>query len=885
MRRFAVLLGLAGVVLVAVFLWQALGGAGDSPEPAGNASATESAPTAALRRAESTATASEPSTTEARTSVAPEIVDARAVISGRCVDEANAPLARIAVKLWGNEGGSARMAEYRMAHGEPEWKAPEPVTSDVDGRFELRFAPIEAYAYSVLVMPIDRVWVEQRWPRIAAGAVVELGDLALPRGVSVRGTIADARGTPIAGQAVHLGREDDDARREGPRVAAFGFGQSDARGAFVLDRSLPPGTYRAQAGGRTLRDAAKPIAIAMPDADLQLVVETIDDAPGSTIRGTVVDVRGAPLVRAELFVGDDGYTEASSNRSGTFTLKRREDRPRDAVPLGARLDGYESWRAPEPIAWGTRDLRITLAEGPPLTIRVRRKSDQAPIERFGIHRVPARRSGWSSKDDDVLFAGVHEGGVLALPRATTGSFLIRVVPAESIGLPPSAMREVAIEPGVPAIVEFELAPLAERVVVLVDTRDAPIAGARVELLRNLLGDAVHLAMPAMDERNARANGKYVAMLCDEATSDASGRVTLRGHGELDYALRLPGPGNVPMVVQRFRLDADGEARVVLSTGATIRGRVEPREVVAMLIADASDAERPGLMLRRRGERAGEMFPAGSSIGGVVPIDDEGRFVLAGIPSGTWQPVLRHGKRSGSGGGTSSRSVGSEVTLGDGEMRDVVLDLSSWVRRSVVVDVRIDGAPFVGTIDFAGDFGVDASGEQQREYFRRECDEHGIAAIELPEGEWKVTIQARREDRWFALPGPRFAVQRDAPPLRLVAELRSARRTVAILDPDGAPAPRVVLRIEHAESGDYETDLRTDAAGLAELLGHPRMIRLRARCAPLDDDHSYSNWVSQKRDDQERWRRAWIDLGTVELLPGGGEPLTIRLPPEWREMPK
>ncbi len=896
MRRIAVLLGLVGVVFVAVFLWQAIAGADGSPEPAGNVSATESAPSAALRSAESTATANEPGTPETRTSVAPEIVDARAVISGRCVDEAGAPLAGIAVKLWGNEGGSARMAEYRMEHGEPEWKAPEPVTSDVDGRFELRFAPIEAYAYSVLVMPKDRVWVEQRWPRIDAGAVIDLGDVALPRGVLVRGTIADAQGTAIAGQSVYLGREDDDARREGPRVAAFGFGQSDARGAFALDRALPPGTYRAQAGGRTLRDAAKPIAIAMPDADLQLVVETVDEAPGSTIRGTVVDVRGTPLARAELFVGDDGYTEANTNRSGNFTLPRREDRPRAAVPLGARLDGYESWRAPEPISWGTRDLRITLAEGPPLTIRVRRKSDRTPLERFGIHRVPARRSGWSSRDEDVLFAGVHEGGVLALPHATTGSFLIRVAPAESTGLPPSAMREVAIEPGVPAIVEFELAPLAERVVSIVDTHDAPVPGARVELLRHLRGGTVQLATLAMDERNARAHVERAAMLCGEATSDASGRVTLRGHGELDYALRLPGPGNVPMVVQPFRLDEQGEARVVVGSGALIRGRIEPRDVVEMLVAESVPADRrgdedlvrrnrPGVCLVGHGARAGETFPLAASAGTMIPIADDGSFLIAGIPSGTWQLVFEGQRYAGSLASTTRRSLGGELMLAGSDERELVVDISSWVRRRVTLDVHMDGAPHAGIVTFEGKCGVDASGEEQREQFRSRTDERGIAELGLPEGEWQVTVQAKFEDRWCSLPGPRFAVTRDPQPLRVLADLRSARRRITVLDPDGAPAARAVLRVENSEGGRFGSDTAADSAGQADLLGFPHAVRLLVRCAPLMDDQSYSKWARQTRDDPQRWRRAWIDAGVVELLPGGGEPLTIRLPPEWREMPK
>ena len=72
----------------------------------------------------------------------------------------------------------------------------------------------------------------------------------------------------------------------------------------------------------------------------------------------------------------------------------------------------------------------------------------------------------------------------------------------------------------------------------------------------------------MDAANAARNSpEHVAELVAEGETGARGELEIEAANGLDYALRLPGPGHVPLIIQPMRIEADGPLRVVVGAGA------------------------------------------------------------------------------------------------------------------------------------------------------------------------------------------------------------------------------------------------------------------------------------------------------------------------------
>lgn len=402
-------------------------------------------------------------------------------------------------------------------------------------------------------------------------------------------------------------------------------------------------------------------------------------------------------------------------------------------------------------------------------------------------------------------------------------------------------------------------PYSRRVVEVVDAVGQALSGVQIELL------ARHL-----DREGAIA----------VAHSDASGRATLSGDREIEYALRVTRPSGIAQFVRPFRFDSDVVEQVVVTGGATLVGRVEP---IAILDAPG-DAITPELILMGTLDPTGDVYPRIEN--GPVRLDGSGRFSITGIPPGVWNLLLVMEQRSASVRGVSRRLLRRDLALRDGERMELVLDLAPFARTRVDLEVRLDGAPRVGTIELHRDFASDGGAKLETEWRHVAVGVRAEASVMLPPGEWVAGARLTSELVEFTVTGTRFVVPAGGAPQRVLVELRQARRVIVLLDPDGRPLAEVDFASDSLDADPEMEICVTGSTGRATLLGNPGLRRLRIRHEPLLDWTSLIAWIDAREEhDPDAARRAWLDLGTVELLPGGGEPLTIRLPVAWRALPK
>ncbi len=172
-----------------------------------------------------------------------------AAIRGRFLLPGGAPAVGVALKVHGWEANNDRGVKY----GRPEhWENPSG-ESDAEGRFSLRFDPPRAFQFTLGAKLEGWCEASWRWHEIEPASIVDVGDVELERGGSVRGHIADAKGRKLThGWTVHarqialVTKDASDGGRENTRVHAS---PDEATGEFLLE-GLPPGRVHLTAFSR-----------------------------------------------------------------------------------------------------------------------------------------------------------------------------------------------------------------------------------------------------------------------------------------------------------------------------------------------------------------------------------------------------------------------------------------------------------------------------------------------------------------------------------------------------------------------------------------------------------------------------------------------------------
>ncbi len=826
-------------------------------------------------------------------------------ITGRAVDEAGLPLAGVEAELEGRfAAGIMEEVRHELTQGAVVWQRPEPVVTSDDGRFAFRFAPLDLYRIELLLSGAERVFARFDWTALEDGAHLELGDVVLPLGARLAGTLVDDRGEPVVDQPLRF-----ESENPAPESLRRHTGvQTDREGAFESPWLILPGRYRVRVEGRELLAPREPLALTSLPRELRIVVASVARDPEAVLRGRVVDERGEPVADAEVFAWDAepfqivGLSKRATVRTdldGRFELRRTADFAHESTTMvSAFREGFRLGRTDGPVAWDGPEILLRLGTGSPVEVQVTRVDTGEPVERFGVILAPQRiEQGRSSWDDRLQFVGDHPGGLLRIPNVSPARYRVDVVSA----LGPSAAggMEFEVEPDSPTRIELQIAPVAEQVVEVVDASGAPLADVPVELVRHQSGGELSLEMPFMDTSHAGINGDRVGAIEATHRTDDAGRVTVRYAPSAGIGLRLPGPGHVPHLLQPLPIPGSEPLRLVVKRGATLRGRVGPPEVLEWMLSEQAregEAARKGIAVQLHGlaESSGRSLPIlGASPAGFEVSGEDGRFEVRDIPVGSWrvQACWMAVQRRPDGTLISSHArflpLIERLEIEGSETCEVEVDLSRWLPVDVVVRTTVDGAPH--GVTFNADTAIESAGPEAEQRFSAPftTGDHGEAIVRLPPGLWHLEPRCELADgrvlfAWQTLLVPPRSSD-EQPPQVAVFDFRIARATVRLVTPDGLPAVHADLRAGLADGGRALVKVTTpDAAGVAQIRGVAGTYQLYAIRRPFQDAAVRFAWF-RDHPDASRDVQA-VFLGDVEVALDAQLEQVIHLPEAWARLP-
>jgi RNA polymerase sigma-70 factor (ECF subfamily) len=323
----------------------------------------------------------------AETPAAPRSVRTR----GRCIDEASAPLADVAIQV-------AISAPPRN-----ERETVQQLRSAADGTFAFEVALPTNGHVSIDFRADGRIGMAGSWQYTL---VDDVGDVMLPRGVEVHGRIVDAGGRPQSGVRVCASR----LRMEtGPLRADIDWSDrtSDQDGRFAFGGRFPLGPFALRCTNRRLLSPT-PAQWELSTADDRHLCELVVAPAPPPCRGVVVDEAGQPIVGAHIQMDGHG---ASTDEHGLFAVEQ-DLRRRDATSeVAASADGFEHAK----VSWNRDDpgqLRLVLTRSPDLQVHVVDGRSGTPVERFAVVRAKARF--WHETEKDVPVRS-WPGGVASLP--------------------------------------------------------------------------------------------------------------------------------------------------------------------------------------------------------------------------------------------------------------------------------------------------------------------------------------------------------------------------------------------------------------------------------------------------------------------------------------
>jgi len=379
-----------------------------SPSPTADIAREEAAPLAA---GSSSATSTDAATEG----------DAMITFRGRCVaQESGEPLAGVEVKLRGWPGNDRLVEKY----GNPQREAPEPIYTDADGDFLIRYPVTPAYQFAMDLRIKGRLQRSGRW---YGGWLeeheVDLGEVRLIPGKEVHGIVRKMDGTPVNNISVS-------ASGFAETVAGLSAGSingwSQEDGHFTLSSAIPPGHWQLRVNGKGYLYHGESMFRVPEEGEVPLLDLRVEEAP--RIAGMVSDAEGNPLARVEIQSLREGSGASESTRTGedgTFTLFAR--RPSlEPVPLNLRAEGFLP-KQTEPYSWGTTNLRFVLQPTLSFSVRVVADDTGEPIEDYLVHAYSS--DGQTSAGSQVI-RGPHPQGVSKVSGLTAGKGALNIAPVD-----------------------------------------------------------------------------------------------------------------------------------------------------------------------------------------------------------------------------------------------------------------------------------------------------------------------------------------------------------------------------------------------------------------------------------------------------------------------
>ena len=782
--------------------------------------------------------------------------EATATIRGRCIDEHGEPLAGCIVQLTGSKASDERMDAWLRDHEPPQWSKPQAITTGRDGSFAIHFAPPPPFQFALRLHAPQRGVHAASWQQVAAGTVVDLGDVPMRAGGRLTGRVIDGEGRPVPETMLVVERFDQRAlgpAQDGELRPGVGSTRSDATGAFAFAEPLLPGSYSVASKGAP---QLQPLVVEIRAGEDQAVVVVVDVPEQVTIGGRVVDEDGQPVVDARV----EGRPRPagrfwSTATDGSFVMRMPRRDAAGPIDVIAECPGHEGPAVAKAVAWGSDQVLLTLPRGARLELRVMDTSGR-PLEDFTVRLL--ERDRLRSSDSRLRARGPFAAGVATIAGVEKGRWLAIVEFPAGTGLATAHVPFVVDAPGI-VPVHVAARSSCERRARVVDTAGQPVAGAELVVCEPLDGTLDETTLLVTAATHSVTSGLPKAMVVAKATTDASGYAALPGPAGQPLAVVLPGEVHVPMFVRDVRLDDPTTLLIEVPRGVRLVARLQPtraltalrqlagltteRDFVArqrplLVLQDAAGRFVPDLMAALRGDTRGR-----------GRLGADGTFDLRGLRPDRYQMVLFYWRPNS---GSEQVTLGS-VDLTNGDDQEIALDLSALLPGTLTGSLVVNGAEaMLRKVRIEGAVTLDV-----------ETDGRGRFEVALPAGTYRVlaSLAANEHGAWVPL-AEAVTVDRDTV-TTLPLSVQSGRVRIALLTADGAPAAGVRLIGRWGESGAV---VRLPSPGLDGTLE----VELPTGAITLSID-------AVGRRGQAGTPREAADLGTVMVATGRTASIELRLP--------
>ena len=767
------------------------------------------------------------------------------VFTGRCIDDATgAPLANVAAAAY-FDVVTRDLCDNELAADTTAARA----VSGLDGAFRLACERKVGATYDVRVGNREHVHRVRTLGPYAADRTIELGDVALARGVHVSLRVVDRRGTPVPHVRIMASLSAEVGRNDMLMLDTGYPWRTDAHGEIHLPYSMPPGRVEVawlsyglpqDRAGATLE---VPCGSAEHQAVLVWPVEDLADA----ITGEVVDANGKPLGDVSLGAEGGGTRgNARTRADGTFCMVRigpYDANARGPVEFGLPPPtcGLELVGAPT-AAWGDRG--VCLVVRPVATLRVR-AIDVATGET--VRDVDVACAACVDEGAAPKIVWPHNSPLERLPDGSVRRRLARcrhevqVFPKDS-HLGPSF--KVVWDPLAGDELVVPLAPLRACTMRVVTMAGEPVAGTElwtlqpIEAVDGALAPAGwrEVALPVADEQRLDPSTRWGLHGINDAPlgtvrTGADGRAQVRVPANADVVVAALGPGHVPLALVG-RAGADAEMEVRVERGATVRFVLTPQEVVRRLLPSprhariaasgtgASGTYSVALHLLRIEPEPDPQRPSAVI---VIPISPDGTCEHRGLQPGRYARVLYGNIESGAMDGIELTWQPGPVTVRDGERNQIPIDVSRLAVGRLQCQVLLNGRPWAFGIghlwsmelvdEQASTAGYLTHVPKHKAVVPLRTDGDGRFDVEAVPGEYQLhlldVINAAGGGNCCAIE-PVHVVAGATRQLVLTARDVTAR--VRVVDAAGAPAPGLTVTTDYTTVPHNGVEWTTDADG-------------------------------------------------------------------------
>ncbi|MCA8970632.1 MAG: hypothetical protein KDC95_12640, partial [Planctomycetes bacterium] len=430
----------------------------------------------------------------------------------------------------------------------------------------------------------------------------------------------------------------------------------------------------------------------------------------------------------------------------------------------------------------------------------------------------------------------------------------------------------------------------ERVVRVARADGERIEGTRVQLVESPSKAPIDTKTPVYEDIHSMymPAGSIMGRLIDDEVTDEQGEVTLEGPGGTELALRVLGPGHVPVCQNDIVLDRDeGLIEIVVPGGARVVGTLGPVDLLERVwqqsglpvggSPSAAQASRaPGVRLMRKVGDLTEHIP----VTGKQACEADGSFAIEGVPPGTWTLQLLTSTADRRMYSTSGVAVAQIAGLTDGETRKVDVDLTNHVQSTLKARVVLDGKAYAdGLVTLAGTGPRDVSGQQAKTWSTVRTDSAGEFEQLVPPGQYHVTLQIQdpATNRWDQLAANESVIVNPGVPVTVTFVVQSATLRLAVRDSSGekVTSVRIVAERSFDEPGIWLPE--PDDEGVIHTRLPSGTWKLRVRRAEYMDVQKFRAFLLQHQGDANAWKLTMQDVREIQVASGGPAELRIDLP--------